>query len=569
MKKLILSLLFCCTLLVFACAVPPENPTLKIGLYYSSNALPSANLQNAEGSGYRLGQFDSARNFAPIFSINQERISMLKDMNFYHNDATFYETGAPNGSKVIGAFHLQLMASYVDPADARAMVESLKLRGHDAFAAWQNGEYVVRVGNYTNLAAANSAAQTVNLGEGAAAMGNGATTITVVDTVTGSILFEFDGTLGIAPVGNAPITWFKGYKYYGSFEYSRNAGNITVCNIVTMQDYVKGVLPYEMSASWPQEALRAQAMCARTYAYSNIGKHSGFDLCNTTDCQVYRGTNSASENSDRAVESTNGMYILYDGKPISAVYHSSNGGATEDSENVWGGKNAYLRGVRDPYEDLDAATHGRWSAEYTGDEIKSILNAKGYDIGRVVEVRPIYTNMGNMLSMTFVDEAGKTVMVQKSATRSILNSDALNKHTYSQRFTISPKGSVVIPTPMAPSTGVTLFVNRSTNGLALTDHVSIIGQNGKIQTLLTGDTVVVRSADGTSSYTVGASNTVASSMTSSTVPSGGSNVFVVNGTGWGHNVGMSQNGAKGMANQGYTGEEIVHYYYTDVTISNT
>ncbi len=565
MKKLFLSLIILCTILTVASATPPENPTLKIGLFYSSGALPSANLQNNVGSGYRLGEFDSARNFIARFSINQQRISMLKDMNFYHNDATLYESGAPQGSKVIGAFHLQLSTTYTDPSEARAMAESLKLRGHEAFVAWQGDRYVIRVGQYVSLAAANAAVQTVNLGEPAVAMGNGVTTITVIDTVSGSILFEYDGTLGISPVGQATQTWFKGYKYYGGFEYSRNAGNITVCNIVSMQDYVKGVLPYEMSASWPQEALRAQAMCARTYAYSNIGKHKGFDLCNTTDCQVYRGTNSASENSDLAVESTNGMYILYEGKPISAVYHSSNGGATEDSENVWGGHNGYLRGVRDPYEDLNAATHGRWSAEYTGEDIQWILNAKGYEIGKIVDVRPIYTNMGNMFSMTFVDENGKTLVIQKSATRNILNSDTLNKHTYSQRFTITRKGSGTVVNPSVG--GSTLFVNFSDYTCALLEGISVIGQNGNIVSLKSGDTVVVRSSSGTTSYQVGATNTVGGTPSGGVV--GDSNVFVVNGTGWGHNVGLSQNGAKGMANQGFTGEEIVHFYYTDVTISNT
>lgn len=566
MKKFILSVLLCSIICLCASATPPENPTLKIGLYYGSDALPSANLQNAEGSGYQLGQYDSARNFMPLFAVSDERISMLSDVNFYHSDAKFYQTNAPEGSQLIGAFHLQVLGVYQTAEEAEAMATSLKMRGHNAFPAWQNGQYVVRVGLYSNLAAANSAAQSGSIGAQAIAVGNMAQTITVVNTVSGEILFELDGILGIRPLGENTITWFKGYKYYGGFEYTRNAGNITVCNVVSMQDYVKGVLPYEMSASWPQEALRAQAMCARTYAYAGIGKHDGFDLCNSTHCQVYRGTNSASANSDLAVESTNGMYILYEGKPISAVYHSSNGGATEDSENVWGGKNAYLRGVKDPYEDLDAATNGRWSEEYTGEEIQAILNSKGYQIGKVVEVRPVYTAMGNMLSMTFVDATGKTVVVQKSATRSILNSEALGKHTHSQRFTIVKKGSMIIPNPSAPSVGGTLYVNAGYT-VPLTNQVAVVGQNGRIQTLQNGDKVVVLSADGTSTYPVGSGGaTTTEPQVSST---SNSNIFVVNGTGWGHNVGMSQNGAKGMANQGYTGEEIVHFYYTDVTISNT
>ena len=127
-------------------------------------------------------------------------------------------------------------------------------------------------------------------------------------TATGStqILFQFDGgsarALGIMPdvTGAGTVrTWFKGYRYYGGFRYERiNGGNLTVVNIVDMETYIKGVVPYEMSNSWPLEALKAQAICARSYAYNNIlqNKHKSyhFDVCNTTDCPVYCGAGSNS-----------------------------------------------------------------------------------------------------------------------------------------------------------------------------------------------------------------------------------------------------------------------------------
>ena len=137
MKKLLLSVLILCTILISAHAAPPENPTLKIGLFYSGSALPSANLQNNIGSGYQLGFYDSTRTFISKYSLSQQRISMLKDMNFYHSDATIYESGAPQGSKVIGAFHLQLTTTYSDAESARGMAESLKLRGADC-KPWRN-----------------------------------------------------------------------------------------------------------------------------------------------------------------------------------------------------------------------------------------------------------------------------------------------------------------------------------------------------------------------------------------------------------------------------------------------
>ena len=105
------------------------------------------------------------------------------------------------------------------------------------------------------------------------------------------------------------MTWFKGYKWHGGFEYRRvTGGNINVINVVNIDDYVKGVLPYEMSPSWPLEALKAQAVCARTYALLQTKHYKSyqFDVCNTTDCQVYYGTNKASSLSNQAVDETKG-----------------------------------------------------------------------------------------------------------------------------------------------------------------------------------------------------------------------------------------------------------------------
>src|SRR5699024_10163312 len=99
--------------------------------------------------------------------------------------------------------------------------------------------------------------------------------------------------------------------------YNRVNGNdITVIGVLSMDDYIKGVVPYEMSASWNIEALKAQALCAKSYAVNSMGKHgsSGFDLCNSTHCQVYKGMNSATANSNAAVEAVSGQYILYNGK---------------------------------------------------------------------------------------------------------------------------------------------------------------------------------------------------------------------------------------------------------------
>ena len=167
--------------------------------------------------------------------------------------------------------------------------------------------------------------------------------VTVIQTGTDRVLFQFDGgedlALGIMPdvTGEDEVqTWFQGYKYNGGFRYERiGGGDLTVVSVVDMETYIKGVIPFEMSNDWPLEALKAQAICARSYAYNNISqnKHSAhhFDVCSSTDCQVYRGAGSnvssyqSTDRTDRAVEETAGEYALYDGTVIEAFYSSRSG----------------------------------------------------------------------------------------------------------------------------------------------------------------------------------------------------------------------------------------------------
>ena len=235
--------------------------------------------------------------------------------------------------------------------------------------AFINNTYRVRVNSFQSreeaeIAAATYATYTWNdlwggvypfVGTAVAPTGTG---ITITVTTTDTVLFEFDCSgakaLGIMPCsvdGRSPLTWFKGYRWYGGFEYRRSTGgNINVINVVDMDDYVKGVLPYEMNPQWPLEALKAQAVCARTYAAQQTKHYKSykFDVCNTTDCQVYYGANKASDLTDRAAEETSGIIAVYQGRPAELYYYSSNGGASESSENVWTAALPYLRGKEDP-----------------------------------------------------------------------------------------------------------------------------------------------------------------------------------------------------------------------------
>ncbi len=155
--------------------------------------------------------------------------------------------------------------------------------------------------------------------------------------------------------------------YRGILEISENEWIINTLNV---EDYLMGVLPGEMPSSYPLEALKAQAVSARTYALINFGKHKFFDLCSNVHCQVYKGVNFERERTNIAVKETIGEVITYNGQLIKAYYHSSSGGITENSEDVWGEYYPYLRSVRD-VEEINDDT---WTVSLSLEKIKMVLN---------------------------------------------------------------------------------------------------------------------------------------------------------------------------------------------------
>ena len=131
-------------------------------------------------------------------------------------------------------------------------------------------------------------------------------------------------------------------KYFGN---SRNT--FTVVNELPIEDYLLGVVPNELNpvTFGELEALKAQAVAARTYIMSNLGqyKNEGYDICATDACQVYQGQGTENPLSTQAVTETRGMIAAYSGQPINALYSSTCGGRTEDAENIFGDKTSVSR----------------------------------------------------------------------------------------------------------------------------------------------------------------------------------------------------------------------------------
>lgn len=553
MKKYISCLLSMCLcfplFFVSDAAAASEKEMVRVGLFYGSSALATANLENSTGSGYRFGYYDRADSFVDLGSTGETQISMLKTQTIYLKDNLYYDADPGGNSAIIGCYHIELPNSYASFGEAQSAAGSYS----GAFPAWISGRYVVRIGAYASKDAAQNAQSSLGLAA-SSVVGTSSSGITVTRTKTATILFQFDsaGTqiFAVNPgleEGTKTKTWFKGYRYYGDFLYERiGGGNITVSNYLSMEDYIKGILPYEMSPSWPLEALKAQAVCARNYTLASTGKrHTSqhFDICSTTCCQVYHGTNNANANTDRAVEETIGVYARYNGNLAQTFYYSSNGGASEDVRNVWGSSSnlPYLSGVSDPYEASIENTipNYRWSVNVTREKLTSMLQSKGYQCNTIVDLKVTeYTPLGNVFSIAFVDSSGASFPFSRERAKTILGLQSL-------RFAISGGSSVGAGT---------YYVDEGSNTLSGLSGLWTIGEGGTTSQLSSSGLHAI-TATGTEAL-VGASSGGGSSSGS----------FTITGSGNGHHVGMSQWGAYAMAKQGKTYTDILKFYFAGIDL---
>ena len=155
---------------------------------------------------------------------------------------------------------------------------------------------------------------------------------------------------------------------------------VTVIEELTIEDYLEGVLPHEMDPDWPLEALKAQAVVARSFAYANMGKFKkdGFDLTADTRSQMYRGVTAVNDNVRRAVRDTRGEVLGWNGQLLRVYYHACCGGRTENAAEAWGGDPLAtpppLRGVRDPW--CSVSPHMRWTARFTWQDVMAALEQR-------------------------------------------------------------------------------------------------------------------------------------------------------------------------------------------------
>jgi stage II sporulation protein D len=152
-------------------------------------------------------------------------------------------------------------------------------------------------------------------------------------------------------VGKQPLV-VDGRPYRGKIVVSSDGKQLQVVDTVGLEAYLKGVVPSEMPSGWPAEALKAQAVAARSYALANLAKGRGFDLYGDTRSQVYGGLDAEATTASDAVDATKGQVVLYNGKVADTLFFSTSGGRTASAADATGGAVPYLVPVADPYDTL-------------------------------------------------------------------------------------------------------------------------------------------------------------------------------------------------------------------------
>ena len=195
------------------------------------------------------------------------------------------------------------------------------------------------------------------------------------------LLYTTDKDLSIKPLDSGTFIKFikEGYmrQFAGNMTFKINGTSFMPINNLKMEDYLKGVVPFEEGETFPLEALKAQAVAARTYAVHNSGAFTsqGYDLRDDTYSQVYRGYVPSADKSNASVNDTSGKILTYNGLSIEALFSSSNGGYTENSANVWGNSVPYLKDVADPYDASDPHDKN-WTVTYLKADLDNLLKQK-------------------------------------------------------------------------------------------------------------------------------------------------------------------------------------------------
>ncbi|NMB95615.1 MAG: SpoIID/LytB domain-containing protein, partial [Clostridiaceae bacterium] len=384
---------------------------VRVGLFFkdSKSYNPSSDISCFTISavkGLEVGYFIN-NEFNKVLDVNDNStLTIRKDAYFIYRGSSMKEyipnDNDPGDGKKLGPYHIQIGTSFDSYDKAKDKLNVYINDGIECYIALTDSWYIW-TGFYTDLKSAeNDLSNKIkeSLGEEEyKIIQPSKDNIVIADEKSGNILLMFgkqDGHLQVRPgsENNPYIYNINGKSYRGSIEVRRyDTSDMTVINILPVEQYLYGVVPCEMQWTFHPEALKAQAVTARTYIYKNLGKYSvfGFDVCATVYSQVYGGYSVERETTNKAVDETRGEKLYYNGELAQVFFFSTSGGRTESSGNVWSDDLPYLQSVEDKYEDPNSRYY-TWERVMTADEISRIMKEKGFDTGEIKGIRIVNTS---------------------------------------------------------------------------------------------------------------------------------------------------------------------------------
>jgi stage II sporulation protein D len=275
------------------------------------------------------------------------------------------------------------------------------------------------------------------------------------------------------------LVW-NDFSFRGQLDLQADVSGLRLVNYIYLDDYLKGVVPNEMEAGAPKEALKAQAVAARTFALCKIKERRGkdYDLEGTVNSQVYKGFGSERDTCTQAVAETHGLVMIYQNQPIPAFYHANCGGHTASVETVWGGRQPFLQGVPCNYDRF--SKHYQWKNDIRKSALTLLCKRAYPSLGEIGGLRVLSRDATQRVEKIALEGAERTVILSGSEFRMLAGPESVR----SARFEVEDQG----------------------------------------------------------------------------------NAWLFTGTGWGHGVGLCQDGAKGLARQGALFSEILRHYYPGIQL---
>jgi len=604
---------------------------ISVGLMYGTNL--TTGFQTTTTDGYTIGiqKLDGDKDFDEIWDLDEEIISSTADANLSKTGLT-YLIAESRSETAIGGYHVEVDCGSLSREEVEDLIRDYEYEieslGLYIIPSYIYGGYALRIGDFSSESRAEEYIGDIERVFGdyhVSVAGPQKTAVSVIDPYDARILFEFDcggegEELGLKAHedanGNTYIMTPATNVYDGVFCFKRyhngTVDGVSLINILPLEAYIAGVLPYETSNDWPLETLKAFAITVRSYTLTHLKAHSsyGFDLCNTTDCQVYKGAGRINDVVMDAVLGTAGKVLTYNGEIVTAYYSSSMGGVTVSAQDAWGGKNdiPYLQAVETPWENYMVHNNAFWIVEISPEALLDRLHNAGYetlrDAVRDVEIVNLAKNSTYVKTLRVTDIHGTSIEINN--TDKVRTS--LTPYVKSANFVVG-KGEVeytedVIVTyeeekdPEAEPVPEEEVYDKDYGYINLDDAYvmtsSSLDKNDEISdfAIMTGEgdvtharrDIFVMSRQNAAAY-LGDEYLVFieeepedDHMTEIVEDKSTSEVlykiayaedednFIFVGKGWGHGVGMSQYGARDLAGKGYSAEEILEAYFMNTEI---